>query len=223
MSKVELFLGDCFEVMRGIPDGMIDAVITDPPYGVALKTNYRERGRGRLWQANDYPPIVGDDKPFDPTPFLKYHTVILFGANYFADKLPASMGWIVWDKREGIVINDQADCELIWTNQHRAARIFSHLWNGMLKASERDQRRVHPTQKPVALMQWIIENYTSPGDTILDPFMGSGTTGVACARLNRNFIGIEISEQYFEIAKRRIAEAQAQVPMPFDWSVPQAR
>lgn len=204
---INLLLGNCLDELPKLADTKIDAVITDPPYGIALKTNYKSRGRGKLCECNDYPPIFGDDKPFNPLPFLAYKTVVLFGANYYANNLPPSSGWIVWDKRDGMPSNDQADCELIWTNKKGPARIFRHRWNGMIKASERNQRRVHPTQKPVALMKWIIEHYTGPNDTILDPFMGSGTTGVACVELNRNFIGIEINPDYFAIAQRRIAQA----------------
>ena len=210
---IDLQLGNCLELMKYLRGASIDAVITDPPYGISLKTNYKARGRGKLTESNDFPQIVGDSKPFDPTPFLGFEKVVLFGANYYADKLPTRAGWIVWDKRDGIPSNDNADCELIWTNQKRPARVYRHLWNGMLKASERDQRRVHPTQKPVALMEWIIQNYTDEGDTILDPFMGSGSTGVACARLGRSFIGMEIEPMYYDIAKQRIETAHAQMRM----------
>lgn len=205
-----LYHADCLDLLKDIPDGSVDAVITDPPYGIALKTNYRERGRGCLAECNDYPLIAGDDKPFDPSPFLAYPVVVLFGANYYADKLPPMSSWFVWDKRDGMNSNDQADCELIWCNTGKAARLFHHRWNGMIKASERDQRRVHPTQKPVALMEWIIKQVTKEGDIILDPFMGSGTTLVACAKLGRRGIGIEINEGYFGIACKRVEEGYAQ-------------
>lgn len=89
-------------------------------------------------------------------------------------------------------------------------RIIHHKWRGMIRASEQNEPRVHSTQKPVWVMKWIIERYTKPGDTVLDPFMGSGTTGIACIKTGRNFIGCEISPEYFAIAKRRIAEAQMQ-------------
>ena len=216
---VELYLGDCLEVMQELEDGSVDAVITDPPYGMGLLTNNHTRKRSGLAECNDFPPIAGDDRPFDPSPFLDYFLVVLFGANYYADKLPVSGGWIVWDKLDGlnskreIGFNDNSDCELIWTNDKGPLRILRHRWMGAMKGSENGVKRVHPTQKPVALMKQIIEYWTLPNATILDPFMGSGTTGVACVQTGRNFIGIEIEPKYYEIAEKRIAEAQLQMRM----------
>jgi site-specific DNA-methyltransferase (adenine-specific)/modification methylase len=147
------------------------------------------------------------DKPFDPTHLLQFGRVVLFGGNHFADRLPPTPSWIIWDKRDGITSNDNADCELAWTNLGGPARLYRHMWNGMIKASERDKRRVHPTQKPVALMAWIIGNHTQPGDLILDPYMGSGPVARAAADLGRRYIGIEIEERYCEIAARRLEQS----------------
>ena len=160
----------------------------------------------------DHHPIAGDDKPFNPAPGLDFNTVVLFGANHFADKLPPSPFWLVWDKRDGVCSNDQADCEFAWVKGSGNARVIRHLWNGMLKASERGDIRVHPTQKPVAVMEWALKTSGATG-TILDPFMGSGTTGVACVKLRRRFIGIEIEEKYFQIACKRIEDAYRQGDM----------
>jgi site-specific DNA-methyltransferase (adenine-specific) len=205
---VELYCGDCLEYMRGMEAGSVDAVITDPPYGRGVLDRFGSRGHAT--HAMPYMPIFGDDKPFDPKPFLDFPTVIMFGANWYSDKLPAAAGWIIWDKKDGGESDNFGDCEMAWVKNAVATRLIHHLWRGMIKASEKDQRRVHPTQKPVAVMAWIIENYTNPGDTIFDPFMGSGTTGVACMQLGRNFIGCEIAPGYFEIAKKRIAQAELQ-------------
>jgi site-specific DNA-methyltransferase (adenine-specific) len=169
--------------------------------------------RSNLTAAMPYTPIIGDDKPFDPLPFIGFPTVILFGANWYSDKLPAAAGWIIWDKKDGMTSNNFGDVEMAWVKGAIATRLIHHRWSGMIKASEQDQRRVHPTQKPVAVMAWIIEHYTKPGNTVLDPFMGSGTTGVACVQTGRNFIGIEIDPGYFEIAKRRIEQAQPALEM----------
>lgn len=215
-DKYTLYLGDCLEYMKTMPDKSVDAVITDPPYGMYLATNYRERKRTALAECNNFAPIIGDDISFDPTPFLEFERVVLFGANYYADKLPISGAWIVWDKLDGLSssralgFNDNSDCELIWTNMGNAARIIRARWMGAIKDTEKDERRVHPTQKPVILMQKIIRGYTDEEDTIFDPFMGSGTTGVACMKLNRRFIGVEIDPGYFEIARKRIEAAAMQ-------------
>jgi site-specific DNA-methyltransferase (adenine-specific) len=140
--------------------------------------------------------------------------VILFGANWYHNRLPNWAGWIIWDKRDGMTSNNFGDCEMAWVKDAVATRIFRHRWNGMIKASEQNQKRVHPTQKPIALMRWIIENYTDEGDTIFDPYMGSGTTGIAAVQLGRNFIGCEIVPEYFAIAQKRIEAAQSQMVMP---------
>jgi site-specific DNA-methyltransferase (adenine-specific)/modification methylase len=218
-EQYSLYLGDCLEVMREFDDNSVDAVITDPPYGIDVATNYAERKRTALAQCNNFKPIVGDDKPFDPKPFLKFPVVALFGANYYSEKLPPSGGWIVWDKLDGLVsqreigFNDNSDCEFIWTNKGNAARIIRHRWMGAMKGSEQTVARVHPTQKPVVLMKKLIKYLTDPGDVVFDPYLGSGTTGVACAQLGRRFIGVEIDPDYFEIARKRIEVAYAQIVM----------
>lgn len=224
----ELICGDCLEILPGLHG--IDAVVTDPPYGISLETNYRELGRGKLALSNNYSPIAGDNKPFDPAPLLKFRNVVLFGANYYADKLPTSGAWVVWDKLDGLTskrdfgFNDNSDCELIWTNVGNAARIYRHRWNGAMKASEQMTGRVHPTQKPICLMRWLVRNYTQPGDTILDPFMGSGPTIVAAILEGRNAIGIELDPGYFAIAQRRCADAAAQpLLIPHVEAQPQAQ
>jgi site-specific DNA-methyltransferase (adenine-specific)/modification methylase len=200
--------GDCLEVLRSMESGSVDAVVTDPPYGIGHKCNFHARGRSVLAKCNDYPDVVGDDKPYDPTPILDLDVpTVLWGANHFADKLPASGGWLVWDKERPDTL-DQSTCELAWTNCVKGVRRFRHLWNGMMRASEHGQS-YHPTQKPVALMRWILELPWIPEGTIFDPYCGAGATGVACVQTGRNFIGIEIDEKYAAIARRRIAEADA--------------
>jgi len=211
---IELIYGDCLEHLDYLYKVGAKALITDPQYGIGLKTNYKDRRRGKLAECNNFAPIVGDDRPFDPSPWLhNFSVVVLFGANYYADKLPISGGWIVWDKLNGLESKrtwgfaDNSDCELIWTNVGNAARILRHRWMGALKESERNQRRVHPTQKPIALMQRIIEHFTEPGDLVIDPYMGSGTTGIACAQTQRNFIGVEISAHNFDLSVGRVSAA----------------
>ena len=140
--------------------------------------------------------------------------VVLWGANHYADKLPGQSKWLVWDKRKGFTRNDFADCEMAWTNKGGVARLINHYWNGMMRDSEKGVERVHPTQKPIAVMEWAIKETTDDNHTILDPFMGSGTTGVACVKLGRKFIGIEIEPKYFDIACKRIEAAVAEPRLP---------
>ena len=198
---VTLILGNCLDYMPIIAD----AVISDPPYGIAFAHGggcVTGAARGTRFAGD---AIMGDDAPFDPSPWVKYPIAVLWGGNHYASKLPDRACWLVWDKRDGIDSNDQADCELAWTNLRSPARLKRHLWNGMLKDSERGEPRVHPTQKPVVMMAWAMERAKVPvGATVLDPYMGSGTTGIACIRTGRKFIGIESDPRHFETACQRI-------------------
>jgi len=213
-SSVTLMLGDC----RDLLPIECDAVVADPPYGISYSpggggggirrkdgTRYAKRFTG-----DDL--VLHDDEAYDPAPILAMgKPTCLWGGNHFASRLPDSSGWLIWDKRRGTTRNDFADCEIAWTNQKRVARVLPHLWNGMLKDSERGIPRVHPTQKPVAVMEWCMDELKIPqGAVVLDPYMGSGTTGVACIRTGRKFIGIEKDPTYFEIAKKRIAAELSQ-------------
>jgi DNA modification methylase len=209
-------LGDCLEVMPLL--GPVDAVVTDPPYGLG-EGNSKGQSRGKIAPARQY---VGSDG-WDDIPATAEHISliqscsqyqIIFGGNYFEGLGPTSC-WLVWDKENGQ--NDFADGELAWTNMSKAVRIFRWQWNGFIRKGEMDKVkspifRVHPTQKPVALMEWCL-GFLPNAKTILDPFMGSGTTLVACAKLGRAGIGIELDPAYFDIACRRVEAAYAQPDM----------
>jgi site-specific DNA-methyltransferase (adenine-specific) len=202
IGNATLYLGDCLEILPHLPK--VDAVITDPPYGIRANEN-PVRGKwghhveeGSKWD-RERPTVERLTAAVSSG-----HKACVWGGNYFADLLPPTMGWLVWDK----ITRDfsLADCELAWTSEQRAARIFSKSRN------PDDAFKGHPTQKPVALMEWCCKQL---GDTatVCDPFMGSGTTGVACMNLGRHFIGIEIEPKYFDVACERIENAQRQVRM----------
>lgn len=197
-NAVTIYHGDCREIAPTLSVD-VGAIVTDPPYGIGYKP---AGGRGELYARNEMAPVHGDDEPFDPTQWLAYPKVVLFGANHYADRLPASSSWFVWDKRDGRRGNWFADCELVWSNTGGVARVFSHYWSGGITASERT-RKLHPTQKPVVVMRWLIEHTTTEADVILDPYMGSGPTLRAAKDLGRRAIGIEIEERYCEIAAIR--------------------
>lgn len=224
MTDWQVYTADCLTMLDDLRGRGVAAVISDPPYGIKLKTDYGSRGRSAKVQSNDYPPIEGDDRPFDPSPWLDFPVVVLFGGNYYADRLPPSSGWVVWDKLNGLQskrpwgFNDGADVELIWTNVPQVARLIPHRWMGAIKESERRERRVHPTQKPVALMQALVERYTSPGDLVLDPYCGSGSTGVACMLTGRRFIGIEKVPRYAMLSRVRIAAALVEYQRGGKWA-----
>jgi site-specific DNA-methyltransferase (adenine-specific) len=196
--------GDCLELMRRLPDGCVDAVITDPPYGIDYDTDYRRFTTGFAVERKAWPKVHGDDKPFDPTPWLRFPTVILWGANHFASKLPEAT-WLIWDKRFPNGTAFLCDAEIAWMNKGRGAYIRSITSQGCI----RPEQIQHPTQKPEELMAWCLEKAGFPELTI-DPFLGSGTTAVAAAKLGRHFLGFEISPEYCRIARERIALVEAQ-------------
>ena len=209
-----LILGDCLEVMPSL--GKVDAVVTDPPYGIgegAGKTATRQRKAGgasmALADQRVYAGSEWDSEPASAAHMALIRRVskhqIIFGGNYF-DGLGPTSCWLVWDKQNGD--NDFADCELAWTNLPKAVRRVYWRWNGMIRKG--DDVREHPTQKPVGVMEWCIGHLPAAAHTILDPFMGSGTTGVACQKLGRAFIGIELDPEYFAIACKRVDEAMRQ-------------
>jgi site-specific DNA-methyltransferase (adenine-specific) len=209
IGEATLYLGDCLEILPTL--GKVDAVVTDPPYGIgyrhsAFGANVKT-GMGTFAARNEG-AIVGDDKPFDPSPFLSFPDCIMWGANHFADRLPKSAGWLVWDKKLGLKEDNFSDGEAAWHKRGTRLRIYRKLWNGLL-AHEPQERRQHIMQKPIDLMLWCL-GFVPDAETILDPFMGSGTTGVACVNLGRKFIGIEIEPKYFDIACRRIEDAYKQ-------------
>jgi site-specific DNA-methyltransferase (adenine-specific) len=211
IGDATLYLGDCLEILPFL--GPVDAVVTDPPYGIAHPCNFKGRGRGNLAECNDYPDVIGDDEPFDPAPILALGVpTVLWGGDHITG-LPVAPGWLVWDKKRPDDL-DQSTCELAWTNCVKGTRRFSHLWNGMMRESEHGEN-YHPTQKPVALFSWILALRWLPHirNVILDPYMGSGPCGVACIRGGRSYIGIEIEPRYFDIACERISREYAQLKL----------
>ena len=206
IGNAELWLGDCRDILPTLPK--VDAVITDPPYGIGEAAG-KNASRGKLAVAKDFGNDSWDDNPISLELMQMVRDAgkwaIVFGGNYYP--MPAAKCWLVWDKENGD--SDFADCELAWTNLPKAVRRIRYMWNGMLRANG-EPRGDHPTQKPVGVMAWAIGHVPAPNHTILDPFMGSGTTGVACMNLGRKFIGIEREPKYFDIACRRIEDAQRQ-------------
>ena len=205
-----LFCADWRNVRREFSQAA--AVVSDPPYGVAYRSQRRVKPRrvgGTVIHEREWAPIVGDDKEFDPRPWIRFPKVVLFGANHYAHRLPPSASWLIWDKRDGVAIDDNADCELAWTNLPGVARVHRQLWKGVCRAGEenisRSGRKLHPAQKPVALMAYCLELCRlSAGDVVVDPFMGSGSTGVAAVRAGYRFVGVEIDQAYFDIACSRL-------------------
>ena len=205
---------DCLGFMKTLPDNSVDLILTDPPYGIDIgKMNFTNSIIGGVAKRNNYKGISDWDK-FTPSKEYFDEMIrvskkqVIFGGNYFADKLPPSGQWVVWDKRvEDKYSNDFADCELAWTSENKPSRIIRFLWSGMMQGDMKNKEvRFHPTQKPLFVIKKIIDMFSEENDTILDPFLGSGTTAIACKNLHRNFIGIEISEKYCKIARDRLRQ-----------------
>jgi len=201
IGDCRLILGDCLEVLPTL--GRFDACVTDPPYGIG-ESSAKVASRGQLAKPIDYGHFDWDETPCSPEIIAQIRDIsdwqIIFGGNFF--ELPPASCWLIWDKLNGS--NDFADCEMAWTNLPKAIRRIYWMWNGMLRKG--DDVREHPTQKPVGVMKWTLGHLTGSPD-VLDPFMGSGTTGVACTHLGLKFTGIERDPRYFDIACRRIEEA----------------
>lgn len=224
---VTLYLGDCREIAPTLPRP--DALVFDPPYGQNYKVNtfyaggtrenavVQRNGKTLVVNPNIYEPIIGDKEPFDPAPWLEHaNEVLIWGAHKFADRLPSG-GWLVWDKVPTGKLRDQGDGEAAWINRDQPMRIFRLLWDGLCVGVgarhevTAGQKRHHPSQKPEALMFWCLGFIA--GKSVMDPYMGAGSTGVAAVRCGKYFIGIEMVPGYFDIACRRIAKELSQPRM----------
>lgn len=193
IGDATLYLGDCREILPTLPK--VDACITDPPYGIKANKQTLGKGKKSFDRGGDWDESVPDLSLC----LVAAPLVCFWGGNYFTAQLPPTNDWLIWHK-----LNDGrsfSECELAWTNFGRQTRHLQHHWSGEEKA--------HPTQKPLSVMHWCIEQAGQP-KTILDPFMGSGTTGVAAIQLGRKFIGVEREQKYFDIACKRIEQAVAQ-------------
>jgi site-specific DNA-methyltransferase (adenine-specific) len=190
---VTLYHGNCFTIAPSITPNTVDLLLADPPYGINHTPGPAWNGQG----------IHGDNQPFNPQWLLEYPRLALWGANHYAKTLPTG-GWLIWNKRDRVSRNlPGSDCEMAWTNVTDQIRLFTKVW---VPHTLRDEPAFHPNQKPVALMRWILTEWTQPGDLVFDPYMGSGPVARACLELKRHYIGIEIEERYCEKAAKRLAQ-----------------
>lgn len=194
-----LILGDCQAVMPML--GRFDAVVTDPPYGIGADIGVGKYGKARGFKG-------GWDNAAPCLKLLPDVPSIIWGGNYF--RLPPSRAFLIWDKGAGFKGRDFAECEMAWCSFDANARVISY--DPLAGGDYRGGRKQHPTQKPLRLMEWCL-GFLPDAVTILDPFMGSGTTLVACQRLGRQGTGIELDPEYFDIACRRVDEATRQADL----------
>jgi site-specific DNA-methyltransferase (adenine-specific) len=203
--------GDSLRVLPTLDVDAISAVVTDPPYGMANKTNSKRfTGGNRVLRPvegrDDWPEVAGDDRPFDPTPWLVFPKVCLWGANHFGARLPVGT-MLVWIKKaDGLFGTFLSDAEVGWMKGGHGVYCFRHQFPPPSRAEEAGGRCAHPNQKPVNLMAWVMDRMRLPvGAVVLDPYCGSGSTGVACILTGRRFIGVEVNPEYAAVARGRIA------------------
>ena len=211
---------DCMEGMRQFPDKFFDLAIVDPPYGIG-ESGSKNHTRNNLTTAKNYKSFAGGDvNPPDGEYFTELFRVsknqIIFGANHFISRFSKDAScWIVWDKVNGDC--DFADCELAWTSFKTAVRKFEFRWAGMLQGNMNNKEiRIHPTQKPVALYSWLLNNYAKPGDKILDTHVGSASSLIACHDLGFEYVGFELDLGYFMEASLRLEAVKSQTSI-FDF------
>lgn len=213
-GRIKLYNMDCMDYLATCKENEFDLAVVDPPYGIGEsgKTN---KTRSKLASAKDYKPFSGDDLE---APSINYFLLIgsasrnqiIWGANHFIDRNPiGSSCWLVWDKENGGC--DFADCELAWTSFKTAVRRFKFQWAGMLQGDMKNKEfRIHPTQKPVKLYDWIYKNYAEQGQRILDTHLGSGSSAIAAHYAGLEFVGIELDEDYFKASVERFEKETAQ-------------
>mgnify|MGYP003749939673 FL=1 len=211
----KFILGDCMDFETGLPsypDKFFDLAIVDPPYGIGFAGFETHYGGGRaVAKTTLHKPFFGGDKEAAPESYFKElrrvsKNQIVWGANHFISRLPLdSSAWIVWDKENGE--NPFADCELAWTSFATAVRKAKFKWQGMLQADMKNKEsRIHPTQKPVKLYRWLLENYAKPGQLILDTHVGSASSLIACESMGFDYVGFEIDPDYYAAAKNRMSK-----------------
>lgn len=218
-GTVKLWLGDCVEVMRSWATNSV-TIVTDPNYGIGAAFDSESDGNTQRGKSvslrRDYGDVSWDNERPPHEAFDELRRVgceqFIFGGNYFADMLPPSPSWYVWDKETGN--NGYADCELAWTSHKAAVRKFRHKWQGMLtEPGVPKDKRIHPRQKPVRVMIDVIKRYTQPNIIVADPYCGSGTTLIASIRMGRSCWGVEREPDYFKAAKRRIEAELNRFPL----------
>ena len=211
LGNHRLLCGDSTDVLavERLMDGKkADMVFTDPPYGVSVVKDGKVGADFGVAKKGRYAEVIGDDTTQTAHDAIaicqsfKVPVQVYWGGNYYADRLPPTSCWLIWDKRgDSGIVNTFADCELAWTNMTGPARIHKQLWNGMIREGEKD-KRVHPTQKPVALAEWAVGQYLK-GSTVLDLFLGSGSTLIACEKLRKACYGMEMSPAYCDVIVKR--------------------
>lgn len=209
---------DCMDGMREFPDAYFDLAIVDPPYGGVTRGGYMKTNNyaHNPYNKNNYDLTLWGQAAPGPEYFRELFRVsknqIIWGGNYFVEQIAKnSQCWVIWDKEkpEGV---SYADAEIAWTSFNRGIKIFHYMWNGMLQGDMKNKEvKIHPTQKPVKLYKWLLSNFANPGDLILDTHVGSASSLIACYEMGFKYVGFEISENYYRLARSRLEIAEQQL------------
>jgi len=211
---------DCMEYMATLPDKAFDLAIVDPPYGInhaeiAGKQSGKQYGNAaaakQIYEVKDWDKSIPDQKYYIELMRVSKNQIV-WGANYMTEFLPSSMGWIFWDKDNGS--NGFSDGELAFTSFSKGLRKYTYTWNGMIQGDMKNKEaRIHPTQKPVKLYEWLLTNYAKPGQRILDTHLGSGSSAIAAHNLDFEFVGMELDKDYYDSAVKRFEQHKKQLKM----------
>jgi len=217
--KNEVYLIDCMEFMKGVPDKYYDLSLVDPPYGIDINNQSQGKGGGVArkieYTKKDWDKTAPEIEYFNELRRVSKNQVV-WGANHFISRLPIdSSCWVVWDKDNGTT--DFADCELAWTSFKTAVRRFKWTWAGMRQQNMKNkEERIHPTQKPIALYLWLLNNYAKQGDKIFDSHVGSGSSRIACDKLGYYFEGCELDIDYWNAQEKRYKNYKSQLTINYD-------
>ena len=220
-DKTRVYLMDCMDAMKDYPNNHFDLAVVDPPYGIGInKMNYTQSTKGGVAKRRDYSSVKDWDSAiptkeyFDELQRISKNQIV-WGGNYFTELLAPTKGWILWDKKtEDKYSNDFADGELAWTSFNKPLKVYRYLWSGMLQGNMKDkQQRIHPTEKPIQLYEWILDKYAKPNDLILDTHLGSGSIAIACHNYKFDLTACELDKEYYNKAMERINNHVSQLKM----------
>lgn len=204
MPKIELLNMDCMEYMAGLPDKAFDLAIVDPPFGIG--ENWKKDRYSKFYNhSSSYKNKAVPKRKFFKELFRVSKNQIIWGANYYTRFLPVRQGWIVWDKNRKFTDSHMAELELAWHSFNIPARVIKRTWNGFMTCEPRYGK--HPHEKPVSLYTWLLKEYATAGDRILDTHSGSGSSAIAAHRLGFDLTGCELDQQYFDDSQKRFKEA----------------